>query len=643
MTANEVRDLGYLKWKDPWSWMESMKGKKWESVLRKETRNFNNLIKDSNLTDLSRQILQEIRDAQQYTRLEGFTMACGAIEIVPIRGSTFSWRWSWEKNYTTAYDLDVQGNIVWYITTEDSSVNKNKLICQNSQGKQIWAKKAVSLQVAIKDELCYYVKIKDYFNTIELCVCNAQTGGDEDVIYNELDKRLDLVLIKAANKTLYLKSSNVSESKLWVIEGKKLIPIDIRSALQMPLGESIYGDHCRLIKNNPLDAKWEARGKPLNEWIFPSGDPIWINIHLGLVMTQMEGKQALWYCLPNKRPKLVYSIIVGEIVPNSFTLWENSIIQSFLVSTPTEVPFIFHITNNKVFKHQITKKIENPINFKKLEVKKFHATSKDGTQVPYIIVKQENRKPRGLLVYVYGAYGATTPVGWPYQSWYPILKRGWAVSFAFVRGGGDNDFAWAELARRENRHRSIDDFEAVIRASQHKTDLGPDKTVIYGRSAGGVPVGAIVSRFPDGNLVGAAFAEVPYVDVLRTTTNPVLPLTVGEYNEFGNPIERIQNFKELLTVSPINTLPTDGAPGVFVLCRTGLLDRQVFAYEPFKWIQRLRGYLSYEESDLNNPKGKYISYEENEGHHYKPEKASRARAIDFAILEAWLQKKLVFR
>ena len=91
------------------------------------------------------------------------------------------------------------------------------------------------------------------------------------------------------------------------------------------------------------------------------------------------------------------------------------------------------------------------------------------------------------------------------QNWYPLLKRKWAIVFAMVRGGGDIDAAWAEMARRNNRHLSVDDFESVIRDSKKKLKLGPDKTVIYGRSAGGLPVGAIVSRYPNGELVGAAF------------------------------------------------------------------------------------------------------------------------------------------
>jgi oligopeptidase B len=203
------------------------------------------------------------------------------------------------------------------------------------------------------------------------------------------------------------------------------------------------------------------------------------------------------------------------------------------------------------------------------------------------------------------------------------------------------DEAWAEAARREHRHVSVDDFEAVIRASQRTNKLDSHHTAIYGRSAGGVPIGAIVSRFPDGQLVGAAFTEAPYVDVLRTSSNPDLPLTVGEYKEFGNPRNKILDFQELLSVSPVNTLPAEGAPGVFVMSRVGLLDRQVFAYESFKWMMKLRGHAA-PDGAMVHPKGKYVTFEREEAHQYSPERFPKFRAIDLAILDAWAHQKLHF-
>jgi hypothetical protein len=640
MTAEEIRDLGYLKWRDPLAWIESMKGKRWDNLLKKEKHYFNELSTQPLVEKEARRMEKEIKLAQQYSKLDGFKIGAGTIDILLVPNYRFIWKWIWNKTAKPASDIDVIGNIVWYITSDNEN-NTNKLVCESSDGTVLWSKSDVSSDVAVIGELCYFIKVIDYFRTIELCVCDAQTGKNQKVLYREKDKQRDLLLYKCANRTLYLGSASPRNSALYRISGLKLELLAKNSVIQKPLGESIYGDNCLLVRQSRFD-KWKPIGKPINEWIFPDEEIEWVNIQSGNIITIHKGSQSIWYCSPNKNPKLLLKLKIGYIDPNIWTQWENSVIQSFAIKSPFDVPYMIHIINNKVIRNERKFKIEYPIEFKALDVHRFHATSKDGTKVPYVVISEKGIKPKAQLIYVYGAYGASTPIGWPYHQWFPILKRKWALVFAMVRGGGDVDSAWAEVARRENRHVSVDDYEAVIKAAKTKNKLDASKTVIYGRSAGGLPVGAIVSRFPDGHLIGAAFTEVPYVDVLRTSSNPDLPLTIGEYDEFGNPAERIQNFTELLSVSPINTLPLDGAPGVFVLSRVGLLDKQVFAYESFKWIQKLRGFSLYDENNINHPKGKYVTFEEKEGHQYRPSKFPRFRAIDLAILDTWVDGKLKF-
>ena len=625
----EIRDLGYLEWKDPLAWMEKMKGKKWQRLIKKEKDHYNELA--SQVIKETRQIEKEIEYAQQYSNLS-FKIGDGNINIGLVPNARFEWNWIWSKTKKPAEDIDIQGNIVWYITTDEDKNYKNSLICEDSTGKTIWTKNAVSSEIAIIDELCYYIKVVEYFRTVEICVCNARTGNQEKILYKEKDEKRELVFIKGTNKTLYFKSDEPLGSRLYKIKGLQVEQLYKRSSFQIPLGESIYGDDCVLIRKSHFD-KWEAKGKPINEWIFPEEEPSWIDIQSGLTITQFEGSNTIWYC-SDKKPRVLFKIRVGVIEPNIWSIWEESLMKTFNIKTPFETPFIINIINKKVYKEKQIK-IEHPIQFKPVDVHRYHSLSKDGTKVPYVVVKEKGIVPKAQFVYVYGAYGSTTPIGWPYQNWYPLLKRGWALVFAMVRGGGDIDAAWAEMARRNNRHLSVDDFESVIRNSQKRLTLSPDRTVIYGRSAGGLPVGAIVSRFPNGELVGAAFTEVPYVDVLRTSSNPDLPLTVGEFNEYGNPLENILNFKELLSVSPVNTLPTYGAPGVFVMSHVGLLDKQVFAYESFKWIHMLRGIS--EESNR-----KYVTFEEKEAHQYRPKKMPRFRAKDLAILDKWIDGKLKF-
>jgi protease II len=373
------------------------------------------------------------------------------------------------------------------------------------------------------------------------------------------------------------------------------------------------------------------------------------------VITIFEGSHTIWFCAPHKQPKRLFSIKAGDITPFYWSDWESvatksystssstseTTLESYTVKSPFSIPQIIHIVentviNNKSYYIKNTLFIERPIQFKPLEVHRFHTISKDGTKVPYVLIKEKG-DIKALLIYVYGAYGSSSAIEWPYKTWYSLLQRKWAIVYALVRGGGDVTMNWANQGRLDNRHHSIDDFEAVIKAAQLKTGITAKHTVIYGRSAGGVPVGAMVSRYPDGQLMGAAYTEVPYVDMLRDTTNPELPLTVGEYKEFGNPRENILDFAELLHVSPIDTLPADGAPGVFVLSRVGLLDLQVYSYESFKWIQLLRGNTEVVGLD---PKGKYVIYDKGEAHQYSKEHSIPTHATDMALLDAWVEGRV---
>lgn len=268
-----------------------------------------------------------------------------------------------------------------------------------------------------------------------------------------------------------------------------------------------------------------------------------------------------------------------------------------------------------------------------LEAKKYSAKSADGTDVSYLCVHKKGTTPTKLLAYVYGAYGSSTVVMWPYMHWGPLLLNNWAVAFSYPRGSGDRDVAWMRAGQAENHIKTIEDFEAVIRHAQHKYSIPPEKTAIYGRSAGGLMVGGTTARNPDGHLMGATFTEVPFVDAIRSQTNPDIPLVESGFSEYGNPMKIIRDFKALLNISPMNSLPSDGAPGVFVLCRTGLKDLQVLPFEPVKWIQRLRG-------ESKPPAGKYLSFEEDQAHVYSGEKYYKARAIDLALLDLWAEGKL---
>jgi oligopeptidase B len=192
-----------------------------------------------------------------------------------------------------------------------------------------------------------------------------------------------------------------------------------------------------------------------------------------------------------------------------------------------------------------------------------------------------------------------------------------------IRGSGDHDDSWAKAARSYRRERGIEDAEAVIKAARRTAGLTASETCIYGRSAGGYVIGALVNRHPAGLLFGAAYVEEAFLDVLNTMSNPALPASLAEMNEFGNPA-RIEDFETMLRLSPVQNIPVGGlVPGaIFIICRTALGDIEVYAYESVKWITRLGTGLLY--------------LKRGSGHFTETQDAFRDMAEDFCLLENWL-------
>jgi oligopeptidase B len=147
-------------------------------------------------------------------------------------------------------------------------------------------------------------------------------------------------------------------------------------------------------------------------------------------------------------------------------------------------------------------------------------------------------------------------------------------------------------------------------------------------------MGMTLAQNPSGSLMRTVYTEVPYVDVLRTTTNPGLPLTELEYNEFGDPLHRLEDFISVGLQSPVDSAAVTASPSVLVLTRTAENDSQVFAYESVKWIRRLRSH------DRGQAAPKLCIVERGQGHFTPPDRQDFQRALDCAVLDAWCKGDL---
>jgi Prolyl oligopeptidase family len=638
LTGNPIRTLPFLEWRNNSAPLETMRGHTWTHALRRERTFWNALVKRAHITKLQKEMEMELKNTASLTNFNYLVLGNGAIQIMVNNSSNFNWKWAWSNRTHYVSDLDFWDNKAYYITEDEKDRYISNLMCQDETGHIVWSKHGINGPVAVKDGLCYYITVIYPFNTIEVVCCDAKTGKNTEVILKEPSEERFLTIIKESNKTLYCKSTSWTEEKMWRIESKRAIRVQENSRAQFPVGYIKGSENGLMVKKDTME--WSAYGPILSSWILPKEEPLWLNIDSGHLITIHNGRSTLYLCAPHKKPRQIHQITAGEFNPNPFAKWHGASFQSFIVFSPEDIPYVLFVTNNSNISRKwrpirLGLKPEFMRQLDELKTSHHTAVSADGTNVPYIMVKSAHLKRiRGILCYIYAAYGSTTNVSWPYIGWGPLLKRGIAIVYCYARGSGDNNYAWAKAGQEERHIRTVEDFEATIRDVQKLTGLGPNRTIIYGRSAGGMMVGATTLRNPTGNLMGCMYTEVPFTDLLRTQTNMSIDLTPSGVSEYGSPSDNPSSFRALMRLSVMESIPDTGAPGVFVLSRTGLRDLQVLPFEPVKFIQKLRG---TDETKSNN---KFLDYEKDETHVYSFQSFVRARATDLALLFRWIENKI---
>lgn len=216
---------------------------------------------------------------------------------------------------------------------------------------------------------------------------------------------------------------------------------------------------------------------------------------------------------------------------------------------------------------------------------RLHATACDGASIPISLVYRKDRRTPGkgpLYVYGYGSYGYSLPLGFN-SNRLSLLDRGFVLAYAHIRGGGDLGKPWHDAGRLLNKRNTFTDFIAV---TEHLLAAGygePGRVAMEGGSAGGLLVGAVANLRPE--LYRAVVSHVPFVDVMNTMLDASLPLTVPEYEEWGNPNERAY-FEYMLSYSPYDNVEAKDYPAMLV--KTSLYDSQVMYWEPAKYVARLR-------------------------------------------------------
>lgn len=633
MAASTERTIHGITWKDDLAWMEDMKGSRWNKFIGQQQAVWQEVI--APLKSDIQLLTVELEAAYRVSHAPLFRAAGGQVEIA-FKGATVEWKWKGEQHCRQASDLDARrGGYVW--VTEDvgagAEVYAAKLYKQG-YAQPIWQHRGISPKIAVVGGRCYALEAKNTLVYYRLVSWDAITGRNYQIHYEESDYRYNLELLRGDDTHAYLRRQAGSKQDLFMM--------DSRHPRRMLLVEGISLESRRFVigSNQGEYLVWSAsegwRASPAlrkagTGWKLPStarAVPETLDTRRGLYVTRWQGCRVLWR-ISKTRPPFTLWRGWGEIQidpwdggwvrfvkPGTETSWWNSQDDSL---SRGQVPS----NDNSVSYSQRPDQTLGPWN----QIGSCNlAVSADGTRIPYYLIRPSDgaETPQGLLVIGYGAYGLSTSL--MTQRWLPLLRRGWALAIGFWRGGGDHTPEWEDEGRVHGRGLVLEDAEAVVRAARKVVKIPAERTVLYGRSAGGLWVGGLITKYPNGQLAGGAYMEVPYLDVLRTTTNRNLPLTEIETDEFGLPEQRLSDLKSILEWSPMERMPAEGIQGVVQIVRTGLNDSEVLAYESAKWIVRSK-----------NPAA-VLAVEGDQGHFVSGALGRQQQAQDLAVLLSLFQK-----
>ncbi|MGW4242771.1 S9 family peptidase [Nocardia sp. NPDC004722] len=439
------------------------------------------------------------------------------------------------------------------------------------------------------------------------------TGTDEDVlIFHEEDERFSVGIGSTrSEKFLVIFTSSKITSEEWILEadnpeGEFRVLMPRRDGVEYSAEHAVIGGEDRLlIRHNDVVDGVKAVNFVLAE--APLDDPSNMTVliaHRDDVRLEdidaFSDKLVLSYrreALPRVAVWPLTADGYGELRDIEFDLelysamlganaeWEQPLLRVALLSyiTPTQIfDYVPETGELLLRKEQTVLGGYEPGDYVQ---QRDWATAPDGTRVPISLVMRKDAiaGPKPLLLYGYGSYEAPMD---PYFSVgrLSMLDRGMVFAVAHVRGGGELGRLWYEHGKTLEKKNTFTDFVAV---AQHLVDAGvtaPDRMVAEGGSAGGLLMGAVANMAPE--LFAGILTNVPFVDPLTSILDPSLPLTVTEWDEWGNPLADKEVYDYMKSYAPYENVEAKDYPAILAI--TGLNDTRVLYVEPAKWVAKLR-------------------------------------------------------
>jgi oligopeptidase B len=504
-----------------------------------------------------------------------------------------------------AYTVSADGNLLAY-TTDSTGFRQYSLAVKDLRTGKLLPDRAerVGSVVWSTDNKTIFYTVEDAVSKrqYQLYRHTAGTPGPDDLIYEEKDERFDLEVDRTHSKAfIFLISSSHTTSEARYIPASepkaewKVMEPRKQDVEYYPdhNGDFFYirvndtGRNFRMVKapvSDPGSANWkevvpERAAVMLDDIEFFKNFYIAYERENGLPqmrVTRLPGGESRRVDFPEPA-YTAYAYINREYDTAKFRYGYQSYI------TPASV-FEYDVESAK---STLLKQKEVPGGYDRTryQVEQIYATASDGTKIPISVVHLKDAKLDGSsAVYLsgYGSYGVSNDVYFN-SNVFSLADRGVVVADAHIRGGGELGKAWHDDGRMMHKKNTFTDFIACAEYLVSHRYGSKDRLTIEGRSAGGLLMGAVLNMRPD--LFHAALVGVPFVDVINTELDESLPLTVAEWEEWGNPKEKAA-FDYMISYSPYDNIAAKTYPNILV--RTSFNDSQVMYWEPAKYVAKMR-------------------------------------------------------
>ena len=504
------------------------------------------------------------------------------------------------NNSMMSYAIDTESRRKYTLFVKDLSTNKNlKTKIENTTGGSVWANDNIHLFYTKKDP--------NTLRSNEIYRHNIEDTDNDYLVYVEKDETFGVGIGKSkSNKYIFISSYSTLTTEYQFIDADS--PKDSFKKIQerirgLEYSVSHFKDHFYITTNHDNSNNFKLVKTPVDNtnikyWttVIEERDDVlledielfedfWVTSErsngLNQLIIHSWDKDIPSYILPVKGETYsLYSQYNPEFTSSKLRYSYNSL------STPnTIMEFDMNSKTNTVLKTQIVLDINfNPDNY--IE-KRVWAKAKDGEKIPISLIYHKNTKLSSetpLLQYAYGSYGITRDPNFSSLR-LSLLNRGFVYAIAHVRGSEFLGRSWYEDGKLFKKKNTFSDFISCSKFLIENNFTSSKHLYAYGGSAGGLLMGVIVNDSPE--TYNGVIAAVPFVDVVTTMLDDSIPLTTGEYDEWGNPNNK-EFYDYMLSYSPYDQIKEQDYPNILVT--TGLHDSQVQYWEPAKWVAKLRDY-----------------------------------------------------